>query len=143
MPAGRPSLYSEALTDEICRRLADGKSLKTICKTDDMPAMGTVMRWLTVHEEFRDKYVRAREIQADTIVDEILDIADDGSNDWMETERGEVVDNEAIQRSRLRIDARKWLAGKLRPKVYGEKVDLTHSGGDSPVKLEVSWQSKE
>lgn len=78
--------------------------------------------------------MRARETQADAIFDEILDIADDGSNDWMEKHDGEGgnigwrENGEAIQRSRLRIDARKWMAGKLRPKVYGDKVELEHSG---------------
>jgi hypothetical protein len=64
---------------------------------------------------FTAQYARAREIQADGMVDEMLDIADDARNDWME-KRGELVpDNEAIHRSRLRIDARRWVAGKLRP----------------------------
>lgn len=80
--------------------------------------------------------MRAREAQADAIFDEILDIADDGSNDWMErhdAEGGSIgwkENGEAIGRSRLRIDARKWMAGKLRPKVYGEKLGVEHDVTD-------------
>lgn len=126
--AGRPSGYSDELADTICERLADGESLRSICCDENMPSQSMVFRWLADerYASFREKYARAREAQADAIFDEIIDIADDGSNDWMERRRedgsvDEVVNHEHIQRSRLRIDARKWMAGKLRPKVYGDK----------------------
>jgi len=90
--------------------------------------MGAVLKWLNKHEEFVVQYTRAREVQADTLIDETLDIADDSTNDWMER-RGQIVENgEAIQRSRLRIDTRKWIAGKMRPKKYGERI--TKDEGD-------------
>lgn len=80
-----------------------------------MPNRVTVLRWLRVHDEFRDQYAQAREVQADTIVDEILEIADDARNGWMERQgddgAGLLVNSEYIQRARLRIDARKWMAG--------------------------------
>lgn len=127
---GRPSDYSQEVADAICERIADGQSLRTICAADEMPNKSTVFRWLAVNEAFRDQYARARESQADALFDEILEIADDGTNDYAEGRNGEtVVNNEAIGRSRLRVDARKWMAGKLRPKVYGDKLDLAHSGG--------------
>jgi len=93
-----------------------------------------VFRWLASDEAFREMYARAREAQADTLFDEILDIADDARNDWMEkrSAEGEQVgwqeNGEAIRRSQLRIDARKWMAGKLRPKKYGDKLDVEHGG---------------
>jgi hypothetical protein len=104
-----------------------------------MPAPSTVYLWLAKYPEFSDQYARAREAQADAIFDDILDIADDATNDWMERNVdddegvGWKLNGEHIQRSRLRVDARKWMAGKLRPKKYGEKTIL---GGDSenPVK---------
>lgn len=96
-----------------------------------MPAQSTIFRWLADerYAAFREQYARAREAQADALFDEMLDIADDGTNDWMERKRAdgsteEVINAEHIQRSKLRIDARKWMAGKLRPKVYGEKIDV-------------------
>lgn len=89
------------------------------------------MRWLGVNETFRDQYARAREMQADALFDDILSIADDGRNDWMLKNFGEdtrwVENGEALRRSALRVDARKWMAGKLKPKQYGEKIDLNHS----------------
>ncbi len=137
---GRPSDYTQQVADEICERIADGISLRTICATDDMPAKATVFRWLAARADFRDQYARAREVQADALADELLDIADDANNDWMERkgEDGQSLgwreNGEAIQRSRLRVDTRKWIASKLKPKKYGEKLE--HSGPDGgPVQI--------
>ncbi len=126
---GRPSMYSEALTAEICRRMMEGESLRSICRDEAMPSKVSVLKWLEVHEEFVSQYARAREMQADHMADEILEIADDGTNDWMEraAKGGETVtvpDQEHIQRSRLRVDARKWLMARMAPKKYGDKVDI-------------------
>jgi hypothetical protein len=124
--------FNQETFDEICEQIADGKSLREICQAENMPNKSSVFRWLAKDPVLCDQYARAREAQADAIVDEILSIADDASNDFMErqTDAGAswVVNGEHIQRSRVRIDARKWLAGKLRPKVYGEKLDLNHTG---------------
>lgn len=124
MPVGRPSDYNEEIAAEICARLADGNSLRSICRDDHMPDKGTVFRWLAAHEAFRDQYTCAREAQADTLFDEMLDIADDAGKDVVDG----AVDQEHIQRTRLRIETRKWMAGKLRPKKYGDKVEHEHSG---------------
>lgn len=130
------SVYSDEIADKICDALADARSLRSICCDPDMPSQSTVFRWLADerYTSFRERYARAREAQADAIFDEILDIADDGSNDWMERRRedgsvDEVFNHEHVQRSKLRIEARRWMAGKLRPKVYGEKIEHEHSGG--------------
>lgn len=100
-----------------------------ICRADHMPNPSTVYRWLDVNEDFRNRYTRAREDQADTLADEILSIADDAQNDWMERQgdaagSGWQLNGENVQRSRLRIDSRKWIAAKLKPKKYGDKVDV-------------------
>lgn len=129
---GRPSDYSQELADRICEELADGKSLRTVCKADDMPDKATVFRWLRTIKEFCDQYTRAKEESADALTDEMLDIADDGTNDWIETDSGYSANQEHIQRSRLRIETRKWIAAKLKPKKYGDKV--THEGSaDAPI----------
>ena len=131
--------FSQELFDRICEEIAEGRSLRDICQQDDMPNKATVFRWLAQDEKLSDQYARAREEQADHIFDEILDIADNARNDWMERngedDAGYQANGEHIQRSRLRIDARKWMAGKLRPKVYGDKLDLNH-GGQMRVTLE-------
>jgi hypothetical protein len=105
------------------------------------------LRWLNKHAEFRDQYARAREMQAEHFADEILEIADDGSNDWIERENaaGRVVaaiDHEHIQRSRLRVDARRWLMGKMAPKKYGDKVEVTGKDG-GPLEHRVDTPQKE
>ncbi|MCO7478792.1 terminase small subunit protein [Stenotrophomonas maltophilia] len=132
----RPSKYSQQLADAICDLLVDGKSLRTICSTAKMPSRSTVIRWLADNETFRNQYARARELQADTLAEEILDIADkavlgerlkkDGKGKVLERQTGDMV-----ERSKLMIDARKWYAGKLQPKKYGERVALDHGVQDN------------
>src|SRR5215217_7474217 len=124
--------YTDKMALIICDRIANGESLKSICQDEDIPARSTVFKWLAENKTFSDMYARAREEQADTIFDEIIEIADDGRNDWMER-RGEedagwVTNGENIQRAKLRIDAGKWMAAKLRPKKYGERQEIEHSG---------------
>ena len=134
---GRPSLYTEALAAKICQRLAEGKSLRSICRDDAMPAISTVMGWLFDgdHDDFQEQYARAREAQAEVRADEIVDIADDDTNDFTADKDGKLVaDHEHIQRSRLRVDARKWIAAKLLPKRYGDKLQHTGEGG-GPIRV--------
>jgi hypothetical protein len=114
----------------ICERIAEGQSLRAICADEALPNKATAFRWLAACPEFRDQYAHAREAQADTFADEIVEIADDGKRDYVATEDGLVVDHDHIARARLRVDARKWAASKLRPKKYGDKVDLTVANPD-------------
>ena len=131
MSAGRPTEFTQEKADKICERLIEGESLRTICADEEMPSKSAVFSWLNKFPEFADQYARAREMQADSIFDDILQIADDGSNDWMEKQQGDnigwVTNGEALQRSRLRVDARKWMAGKLKPKKYGERLELDNN----------------
>ncbi|MDX3929109.1 MAG: terminase small subunit protein [Shinella sp.] len=131
---GRPSSYTQEIADIICERIADGESLRTICSSEDMPSKSTVFKWLADNDAFRTKYAHARDAQADALFDEMLDIADDGRNDWMEKRNadGESIgwqeNGEALRRSDLRIKTRQWMAAKLLPKKYGEKLDLNVNG---------------
>lgn len=131
-PTGRPSSFTQAKADKICERLAKGESLRSICDTAGMPTQTTVFRWLRDNESFRQQYARAREDQAETLFDEMLDIADDSSRDMTMDEEGDnphlVVDHDHIQRSKLRVETRKWMLGKLAPKKYGDKTQVEHSG---------------
>ncbi len=134
---GRPSLYTDKLVAEICRRLAEGESLRAIWPDKAMPAISTVMGWLFDgnHDDFSEQYARAREAQAEVRADEIVDIADDDTNDFTADKEGKLVANsEHIQRSRLRVDARKWIAAKLLPKRYGDKMQHTGDGG-GPIRV--------
>jgi hypothetical protein len=121
MVTGRPSLYTPELAAELCKRLALGKSLRTVCKDDDMPGITTVFNWLHTHEDFVKQYARAKEEAADALVDEMLDIADDSSDE--------------PQSRRVRVDTRKWIASKLKPKRYGDKIDMTTNGKDLPAPI--------
>lgn len=136
---GRPSDYSDTTADEICERISNGESLRRICLTENMPSKSAVFRWLYANEKFRDQYARAKEAQADALADDILDIADDGENDtYIDGEGNRRVDNDVIARSRLRVDARKWIASKLKPKVYGDKVHSEITGRDgAPMELKI------
>jgi hypothetical protein len=109
----RPTDYSPELADLICEAIGSGCALKAVCEPDEMPNRATIYRWLTAHKEFSDMYARAREEQADSLADEIIAIAD-----------GE----EAPDSRRVRVDARKWVAAKLRPGTYGDKNTHEHKG---------------
>lgn len=137
MPAGRPSLYTDEMADKICTAIAEGHSVNRLCKLDEYPAQRTIYMWLIENAEFMQKYTRAREIQADTLFHECLDIADSQEGDVFLKEDGtEITNHDAIARAKLRVDTRKWMAGKLRPKVYGEKVLNEVSGANGgPVDI--------
>lgn len=119
---GRPSSYTQDTADVICSRLAQGESLRRICQDRDLPSLQTVMNWLAKNGDFVEQYARAREAQADHFVDEIVEIADTEGD---------------ANKARVRIDARKWVAGKQRPKKYGDKLvaDLNHGAQDSLAEL--------
>jgi hypothetical protein len=135
LTTGRPSLYTPELADTICERLAMGESLRTVCKAEDMPSAATVFSWLRTKDDFLEQYEMAKQEAADALADEVLDIADDGTNDYMERldKNGEPtgawqLNGEHVQRSRLRIDTRKFLMAKMKPKKYGDRVDHNHTG---------------
>lgn len=135
--AGRPSSFTQAMADLICERLAKPESLRSICEDETMPGKTTVLRWLRQHDEFRNQYARAREDQADAFADEILEIADDGSRDYTTRQDANdddfpVVDHDHIQRSKLRVETRKWLMGKMAPKKYGDRLQLANDP-DNPI----------
>lgn len=137
---GRPSKLSPELTEEICRRIASGQSLRGVCLADDMPDVRTAMRWACDNEEFRHQYARACSERADAMAEELLEIADDGRNDFMEREDpdnpGYTFNGEHVQRSKLRVDARKWLLAKMAPKKYGDKIQTEVSGPDGgPIEV--------
>jgi len=127
---GRPSLYSDEIAEKICELTSTShKSLKTICEEVEVPVM-TVLCWLRTNESFSKMYARAKDEQADFLVEEMLEIADDSRQDTLiDPETGKKYENkEWTNRSRLRVDARKWVAAKLKPRKYSEKLDLNHSG---------------
>lgn len=131
---GRPTKYTQKLADTICEQLAMGISMRTVSRDESLPAMSTMFKWLRENKEFSEQYEKAKQESTDAMAEDILDIADNGTNDWIERENKnggtyEVVNNDVIQRSRLRVDTRKWLMAKMKPKKYGDHIDVT-SGGE-------------
>ena len=140
---GRPSRYTDTVAAEICRRIAEGESLRKVCADSGMPGLSTVMAWLAdgEHKSFLEQYARARDMQADAFFDEAVDIANDVSGVWTTTEDGKkVFHHEHVQRSKLRVDTLKWAASKLAPKRYGERINIDTPANDEPE--ESSEQSK-
>lgn len=128
------SKYSQALAHKICERIMEGETLNKITQDPRMPTKRTVLRWLNDPqlEGFRELYYNARRVFAELVIDEVIELADDSSKDWIETynkhgqPNGWKPDHECVQRARLRIDTRKWLAAKMIPRVYGEKLEVEH-----------------
>lgn len=154
---GRPSKYTEKLSQTICERLGNGESLVQICRSENMPHRSTVMRWLAADADFAKRYAQAHEWQADFYADQIIEIADeDQSLVRLDRHYGKdkkqrngtatdgnyieaVFDAAAVARNKLRIDARKWKAAKLAPIKYSDKVMNEHSGvGGSPMAVVTS-----
>jgi hypothetical protein len=128
-----PREYSQEVADLICEALIDGKSLRSICEPDDMPAASTVCLWLTQHPDFSEQYARAREAQADTLADEILFIADTPLLGVKTETKGvevKTVEGDMIEHRRLQVESRKWIAAKLKPKKYGDQLRTELTGAD-------------
>lgn len=106
---GRPTVRSDSLANFICELIAEGSSLRSICRDERMPSLSTVCRWLSQDPEFQEQYARSRERQAEVYADEIVDIADEAKT----------ADSAAV--ARVRVDSRKWVVSKLLPKKYGER----------------------
>jgi len=113
-------MYTDELAEEMCELIADGRSLREITVVDGMPDLRTIRRWLRDNESFRLQYVRAKEEQAETYEEMMLSTA-----------RNE----EDVNRARLIVDTMKWTAAKLKPKKYGDKIDMTTNGKDLPTPL--------
>jgi hypothetical protein len=134
--SGRPTDYTDQLAALICSRIAAGESLRSVCRDDVMPARTTIHRWLAdeTKKEFRDQYAQACDERAEGIFEEIIEIADtpvpaekvvtkaDGKQ--------EVTTGDAVERSKLQVDARKWVVARMAPKKYGDKLNVEATGKD-------------
>ena len=123
------SKWGNDTRDVILDKIASGKSLRDICSAEGMPSESLVRKWSIQEDDFGAQYARAREAGMEALADEILQISDSQEGDVLKTEDGrEIVNHDAIQRAKLRVDTRKWLMSKIAPKRYGDKLDLNHSG---------------
>lgn len=124
MALGRPSDYNDELASDICQKIANGQALSSICDGLGMPTVKTVMNWLEKHPDFLQLYARAREVQGD-LMDELI-MATATAAPVIDPDGR--VDNGDVAHRRLKIDALKWRAAHLRPKVYGLKQVMEHTG---------------
>lgn len=140
-PVGRQTTHTPEIAQAVCERLAEGETLRQVCRDEGMPPESTVRMWVMDDREgFAAQYTRAREIGYHAMADELLDIADDGTNDWMDRRSADgttgdaVLNGEHIQRSRARLDTRKWLLSKALPKLYGDKVEIEQTNFNVTIK---------
>ena len=129
---GRPSKYSDEMAENICEKIANGRSLRSICAEDGMPTTSTVCKWLIENKEFSEQYARARTRQADYFFEEIVEIADSVE-----------ADSAAVMKARLQVDARKWAASKIAPKKYGDKTELDVKSSDGSMTPTVRLNAEE
>jgi hypothetical protein len=130
---GRPSLYSPQTAQEICERLIEGETLAQICRDPSMPSMKAVFNWLALHSDFEAAFSRARKLRGTLWEEQILEIADDSRNDWLQKETmfGAIVDvpnRELIERTKIRLDSRFRLMAIADPARYAPKTKHEHSG---------------
>lgn len=141
---GRPTKYSQELAAEMLIRITEGESLRSIVKDANMPGQATVYEWLLAKPDFAEQYAYARDQQADTLADEIIAIADETPDlDPIYSKDGELIEiklhSAYIQWQKNRVDARKWVASKLKPKKYGERV--THAGdAENPLEIKANTE---
>ena len=118
--------YTAEMGIRICDEIAGGKSVRSICEEDWAPGRRTIFVWLREQPEFKALYDIAVNERCEAYAEEIVAISDDGTNDWMATNDpenpGYRFNGESFQRSRLRVDTRKWIVAKMIPKRYGDKL---------------------
>jgi hypothetical protein len=142
---GAPTTFNQRTADLICMMLSEGLSLRQILKADTtgtLPAQSTVYEWLLRHPLFAEQYARAREEQADTNADEILEIADEMPPEYTDEKGRTSLDQTYIQWQKNRIEARKWTAAKLRPKKYGDRMAVEGVEGGAAIKTEDAGANK-
>lgn len=121
---GRPTKFSKELAFDICEGIVEGKSLRIILSQEGMPSIATVFRWLDENEWFRDNYTRAKDNQADTNAEDIQELVADVRSGKIDP-----------QSARVAGDLLKWSSSKLKPKKYGDKLDLTSDGKQMPAPI--------
>lgn len=145
--------YSDEIAEIVCNRIAEGESLTAICCDEGMPSRRSFSNWLAdkaaKYDKLRALWNNANQLQEDKIFDEMMGIADDGTNDYMERKRrnGEVeivVDHENVHRSKLRVETRKWILARRNPKKYGERSVTELTGKDGgPIQTEETTLTRE
>lgn len=129
MKVGRPTTYNQELVDSICEQLALGLPIRTVCAGEGMPAISTLFKWIREHEIFSKQYATAKQEAADAMAEELLYIADTPQLGEEITIRAngdeEIKRSDMLGHRRLQVDSRKWLMAKMKPKKYGDRLDMS------------------
>ena len=145
----RPSIRTDEMIESIVNRISEGESLRSICRDDENPTIGTFLKWCSDDEKLSQQYARAMQIRAECVFEEMEEIADDAQNDYMDKINADgsvgdrVLDTEHVQRSKLRIDTRKWILSRMNPKKYGDKQEITAVGDAVVVVRDFTGRKKE
>lgn len=131
-PRGRPKLEpTPEITEAICDMLREGKHVREIGKSGvkDIPSTATIRRWIESNEEFRQAYLRAKESYCEDVLDQVIEIADDKSEDVELVESADGmptvrVNKTAIGRSELQIKTRFETLAKRMPRKYGDPAQI-------------------
>lgn len=129
----RPCDYTKDLGDSICEKLSDGLSLRTVCLADDMPSKATVFNWLRINKEFLDQYARATDERAEAHHEDLLELGDEAVKLAQNVDKQ--VSNAVVSAVKLKADNLKWSMSKMKPKKYGDKIDMTTNGKDLPIPI--------
>lgn len=132
----KATTFTQDIADHICRRIIGGETLRAICNEDGMPTTATVQNWRHDNSAFNEQYTRARQWQAETLFDEMLEIADS-------TEAGEKIEEsdegyktttaDMLGHRELKIKTRQWILPRIDPKKYSEKAQLDHTSSDGTM----------
>lgn len=126
---GRPSKYTPQVAKQICQRISDGESLRSICRDDKMPSMSMVFRWLLdeKYSSFREQYAQACDVRTEHLFEHLQEVSEKAFDDIVGDDKS---DNARISARKLEVDTLKWILARMKPKKYGDKVDVT-SGGET------------
>ena len=138
---GRPTKYCTEIAAQLLTRITEGESLRQITRDPDMPGHSTVYEWLLAKPDFADNYARARDEQADTLADEIIAIADEPPAEITDDKGTSRTDNGWVTWQKNRVDARKWVASKLKPKKYGDR-QIVAGDKENPLHIENNIDEK-
>ena len=130
---GRPTLYSQELADTICERVALGESVRAIARDEVMPAMSSIFKWLAENKSFSEQYAHAKEESSDALNEELMELGDEAIR--LSQEVDPKASGAVVQAVKLKADNHKWMMSKMKPKKYGDKVDLTTNGKDLPTPM--------
>jgi|SRR5687767_406597 len=138
---GRPTEYTTELAIEFCNRLIRSASVAEVCRADDMPDRSTIFLWKLQNKggDFLDLYEQAQKVRLEGWADDIVDIGDNPKPLWAKNDKGEdyIFTYEDVNRSKLRVDSRKWLLAKLNSKVFGDKVGEDENKGNKPITVNI------